>query len=166
MSSIKTLEEAKAYLYGSWAGNPKGSAFDPSCCAEAVWTGGRGSLEHQCRAKPGHGPDKLYCKAHARKHVSGIEAEVQTWYYTSTHSWKIEERKVSNATDLFVWLVSGDSARKTSRIDRWGTYWPTKEKAIKHLKDRANAQIENSKQSIKEAEKALESLAKATGAQP
>lgn len=153
MTHPTTAEEAKSVRYGTWAGHPKGNAFNPSLCAASVWSGGRGSTEHQCNSKPGHGPDGLYCKTHANKHFPTNEAE--TWFYTSFHGWKIEERKVSHFTDSFVWLVSGERARKTSRSDRFGTYWPTMELAARHLIDRAHRQISNSKRVIEEAESVL-----------
>lgn len=59
----KTKEEAKAYRYGTWAGNPKGVAFDPGRCAAEV-SDGWGFK--QCAKKPGSGHDALYCKTHAK----------------------------------------------------------------------------------------------------
>ena len=59
----KTKEEAAKLRYGVWGGEPNGHAFDPRHCAYEVsgdWMG------YQCYRKPGHGPDGLYCKQHAK----------------------------------------------------------------------------------------------------
>lgn len=58
-----TLEEARAYRYGRWAGKPRGYPHDPKQCAAEVPTGW---LYGQCSRKPGHGPAALYCKQHSR----------------------------------------------------------------------------------------------------
>lgn len=59
-----TKEEAEKVRYDKWSGNPKGFAYDQECCAYEISSGG---LPWQCSRKPGHGPDGLYCKQHARK---------------------------------------------------------------------------------------------------
>jgi hypothetical protein len=55
----KTREEAEKRRYGKWK-----VAWTPSSCAYDV-RGGR--YFNQCLRKPGHGPDGLYCKQHAKK---------------------------------------------------------------------------------------------------
>lgn len=54
-----TVAEAEAKRYNYWAGNPRGTAYDPKRCAGEV------SHDHylfyQCSRKPKTGPDKLYC---------------------------------------------------------------------------------------------------------
>lgn len=60
----QTIEAAKAYRYGEWAGVPRGYAFEPSCCAYEVLDGW---LFRQCSRKPGKGPAGLYCGTHAKK---------------------------------------------------------------------------------------------------
>lgn len=60
----KTRAEAEARRYGQWAGNPNGYRFKPSRCACEVSSK---YLLVQCSRKPGHGPDELYCKQHAKK---------------------------------------------------------------------------------------------------
>ena len=60
----RTREEAEAYRYGEWPGNPKGNAYLPARCAFEVSSGW---LFAQCARKPGHGPDELYCKQHAKQ---------------------------------------------------------------------------------------------------
>lgn len=52
------------HRYGKWAAYPNGHKFEPACCAYEV--GGK-YLSAQCSRKPGHGPDGLYCKQHAKK---------------------------------------------------------------------------------------------------
>lgn len=66
-----TKEEAARYRYGQWVGWPHGFAYNQSRCAYEV---GDAGFRHQCNRKPGHGPDGLYCKQHARM-VGGKETE-------------------------------------------------------------------------------------------
>ncbi len=58
--------------YGQWAGNPKGVTEDKECCIEEVWPSGRigGFVPYQCSRKRGYGPEKLYCKQHAKQRNS------------------------------------------------------------------------------------------------
>jgi len=63
----KTLEEAARTRYNSWAGNPNGNTYRPGRCAYEVQEPGRGIFFYQCLRKPGHGPDSLYCKQHAKR---------------------------------------------------------------------------------------------------
>ena len=65
----KTKEEAEAYRYGEWAGNPRGNAYDPSRCAEEVWHGMRSS---QCSKRNGKGAYDLHCGTHAKKYQGAI----------------------------------------------------------------------------------------------
>lgn len=59
----KTKAEAAEYRYNQWAGNPAGSQhIETRCAYEIFWT----FHSYQCSLKPGHGPDGLYCKQHAR----------------------------------------------------------------------------------------------------
>lgn len=51
--------------YGCWAGNPKGVAEDTEDCIEEVWSE-VSWIPYQCSRKRGYGPDKLYCKQHAK----------------------------------------------------------------------------------------------------
>ena len=57
----ETKAEAEAYHYGSWGA----IAYDPKRCAYEFYD--RNWLMFQCSRKPGHGPDELYCKQHAKK---------------------------------------------------------------------------------------------------
>lgn len=62
----KTLEEACKNRYRVWGGSPKGTPFDPTCCAYNVHDEGRSCLSHQCNRKPGKGAGGLYCGIHAK----------------------------------------------------------------------------------------------------
>lgn len=62
-----TLEEARAYSYCRWAGNPDGALYEPRRCAYEVPRVGGSVLFHQCARPNGHGPDRLYCRAHAKR---------------------------------------------------------------------------------------------------
>ena len=59
-----TRAEAEKYRYCTWAGDQKGRAFDPARCAHEVYERG---LFYQCSRKPGHGPDEIFCKQHAKR---------------------------------------------------------------------------------------------------
>lgn len=58
----RTRAEADAMRYGRWAGNPEGMLLRPCYCAYVIGD----TYLNQCSRKPGHGPDGLYCKQHAR----------------------------------------------------------------------------------------------------
>jgi len=58
-----TLEEARKYRYGCWAGAPKGHPYREGKCAAEVC---RDYIFHQCSRKNGYGPGGLYCKQHAK----------------------------------------------------------------------------------------------------
>ena len=60
----KSIEEAKEFRYGAWAGNPNGSRYNKGKCAFEVWSDG--FIARQCSRPTGYGPGKLYCKQHAR----------------------------------------------------------------------------------------------------
>lgn len=64
---IKTIEEARATTYGN--GMYK-RPYTEGNCADRVWESGRGAGSHQCHHKNGHGMGGLYCKIHAKKHLS------------------------------------------------------------------------------------------------
>jgi hypothetical protein len=55
--------------YCVWGGFPMGQAEDPTRCIEEVWPSDTTWYPHQCSRKRGHGPDGLYCKQHAKKHM-------------------------------------------------------------------------------------------------
>jgi len=57
----RTKAQAEAYRYSVWAGNPKGLEYRPERCAYEA------QLFYQCTRRPGHGPEALYCKQHAKK---------------------------------------------------------------------------------------------------
>lgn len=59
----RTKEEAQKLTYG-WYFNQR--SYCESKCAWRVWRTGRWSYDYQCSRKPGHGPDDLYCKQHAK----------------------------------------------------------------------------------------------------
>lgn len=52
-------------IYGKWGGNPNGTRENPDRCIEEVrpdW------VSQQCSRKRGHGPDRNYCKQHAKRY--------------------------------------------------------------------------------------------------
>ena len=98
----QTLEEARAYRYHVWAGNPKGNPYKEGCCSYEVYEGGRGTTFHQCSSANGHGPSGLYCKTHALK--AGGTTECGTWYRVESlnYSPHISAVKILKATDKSV----------------------------------------------------------------
>ncbi len=79
-TNFKTRAEAEKHRYGCWGGSPKGSAYDPACCAELIYGSERGAIGHQCSKKPGHGPDKLYCATHDPEQIKAKAVESQKKY--------------------------------------------------------------------------------------
>ncbi len=63
----KTLEEARSYKYGSWAGDPDGNEYKEGLCADEVYNSEPGPSFSQCLRKNGKGPDGLYCWQHVKK---------------------------------------------------------------------------------------------------
>lgn len=59
--------------YAVWAGNPSGTPYDPTRCAESV---SRNYVNEQCSRRRGHGPGELFCKQHAKWHVTASEERV------------------------------------------------------------------------------------------
>lgn len=60
----QTIEEAQAFKYNHWAGNPKDTKYQEGRCAYEVW--GNFCVSYQCSRKNGHGINGLYCKQHAK----------------------------------------------------------------------------------------------------
>ena len=64
----RTKEAAKKYIYGLTSFNPEGWFYSQHRCA---WEIRPCSLRlyspFQCNKAPGFGPDKLYCKQHAKR---------------------------------------------------------------------------------------------------
>jgi len=54
-------------IYGQWAGDPQGKKEDPKRCIEEVWPQIGRWNPYQCSRKRGFGPNRLYCKQHAKK---------------------------------------------------------------------------------------------------
>ena len=52
--------------YGTWAGSPKGTAEDVTCCVESVYPSYR-YIPSQCSRKRGFGLNGEYCKQHAKR---------------------------------------------------------------------------------------------------
>ena len=65
LSPPKTLEEARKYGYGDWAGNPQGHRYREGYCAYEIYPTDRW-MPYQCNRKNGHGINGLYCRQHAK----------------------------------------------------------------------------------------------------
>lgn len=148
-------KEAESIRYGAWAGHPKGNAYNPKYCAARTMTPGRGSLPTHCSRKPGHGPDGIYCKEHA---IEFFPTKEETWYETSNYSDSPKEVIVVNSSKQFVWLKSGDSARKTSRSLHGVRYWPSLQEANAHIISRLKSEIEATTARLKQLTARLKKL--------
>ena len=66
MNPPETIEEARAYRYGAWSGNPNGRGYMEGNCAYEAPIGG--TFRHrQCARPNGSKLAPLYCAMHARK---------------------------------------------------------------------------------------------------
>ena len=63
---MRTFHDYPHKRYGVGAMNPRGTKYDPTCCASAVYVDNWRS--HQCTRPSGHGDRALFCKQHARKY--------------------------------------------------------------------------------------------------
>lgn len=63
----RTADEAAKIIYGYRDSFRRGAAYNPSRCAYEVSDPPWYLDYYQCSRKPGHGPDGLYCKQHAKK---------------------------------------------------------------------------------------------------
>ena len=68
MSFPRTRQEAEKWNYGNSdaRGNYR-APYNPDRCAYAVTDPPWYIDQHQCSRKPGHGPDGMFCKQHAKK---------------------------------------------------------------------------------------------------
>jgi len=78
----KTIEEARVYKYGAWAGRPSGKKYDPARCMASVSPSVRGAISHQCQKKiwkdgfcKQHHPDTIEAKNDAREQKWQEESE-------------------------------------------------------------------------------------------
>jgi hypothetical protein len=135
----QTLEEAKAYRYHQWAGNPKGNSYREGHCAYEVYEGGRGATFHQCDNSNGHGPSELYCKTHALK--AGGAAEYSIWYAVSSlnYSPEIKAVKIIKFTDKSVWTEDGSRSQREGIGPFSREYYPTFYEARKRVMDHLHA---------------------------
>lgn len=64
-----TPEELKTKRYSVCFNRPQGWPYKPESCAAEVMENNVSNYKRlgQCRSKPGHGPDGLYCKKHAEQ---------------------------------------------------------------------------------------------------
>ncbi len=63
----KIRTEANTRTYGRDTGLYHANKYTPTRCAYDVSEPPWYIDSHQCSRKPGHGPDGLYCKQHAKK---------------------------------------------------------------------------------------------------
>lgn len=66
LNAPKTLNEARAYRYNKWAGNPDGIPYEEGKCAYSCHCP-TGFQFYQCTRKNGKGINGLYCGIHAKK---------------------------------------------------------------------------------------------------
>jgi hypothetical protein len=59
--------------YGCWAGNPSGRAENKENCVQQMFDQ---VIGRQCSKKRGYGPDKEWCKQHAKKLFGGTNDSI------------------------------------------------------------------------------------------
>ena len=62
----KTRAAAFGCRYGYTDTRFEGIPYDARHCAYRIYKHPSPMMSHQCSRRPGHGPDALYCKQHAR----------------------------------------------------------------------------------------------------
>ena len=62
-----TSADASTRTYGRDTGLYHAAKYTPTRCAYSVSGPSYYISSHQCSKKPGHGPDGLYCKQHAKR---------------------------------------------------------------------------------------------------
>ena len=109
-----TLEEARKTYYGTTYGakNLKSNYIEGRCAKGITVQEGMATYHHQCSRKNGHGPESLYCKAHAEAYIDHSDVETSTWYKMGTYD-TVKSVEVVKSTEHFVW-IKGESC-KTSR---------------------------------------------------
>jgi len=118
--------------------------------------GGRGSLPTQCRSKPGHGPDGIYCKTHALEH---FPESLGTWYksrfgYTNT----IEPVQVANFSGSTVTVITGHTSHRTKRSGSDYSYFPTFDEAKDWLIGKIEGRLKRAESDVVEYRKTLENV--------
>ena len=66
---MNTETEGPRKIYGNWAGNPRGTPYNPARCAANVYGSERGAIAHQCHKPRGFGQGELWCKTHDPERV-------------------------------------------------------------------------------------------------
>lgn len=86
----QTKKEAQQTRYGAWAGVPNGASYVPTRCAADVWSD---MLGHQCLRRPGHGPEGLFCKMHAKRNVERNRRAAEHDQHQKTTETACEEQR-------------------------------------------------------------------------
>lgn len=82
-------------VYGAWAGDEKGTPYNPDQCAQEVRDIHSSYQIYQCSRKKGYGPDGLYCKQHAPKETLPVTGVVY-YAYVSGAVWSISRLDLNN----------------------------------------------------------------------
>lgn len=144
--TIKSREQAENYRYNKWAGNPNGTKYTPSRCAYPVWSGGRGSMQHQCLRPCGYGPEGLFCQTHAPM----METNGSEWYHVYGDT--ITPVIVTKSTTEWVWT----GGRREKKHSPYYHYFETRDNAKKWIVHQAEKRIERLTEELGLAKTALE----------
>tara|TARA_R110000772_G_scaffold249530_2_gene363945 strand:+ start:74949 stop:75407 length:459 start_codon:yes stop_codon:yes gene_type:complete len=150
MENITTLEEARAYKFGVWAGNQNGQAYNEGKCVDTVW---KKFSSYQCVNKNGYGPEKLYCKKHAP-----VDKNTPTtiWYEVSTRfNYNIVEIKVISETEMQ--LIDNNGYRLKKR-DLHNIRFPSLKLAQDYLISIAKNNITDAEEQISKASEFINSV--------
>jgi hypothetical protein len=117
------------------------------CAAEVSYGDSRRTSYYQCPNKPGHGPDGLYCRAHAPL----VSEASETWWYVGRYSDEIKRRMASGSTEHTV-IVNGSRDKK---VTDYGRYFPTWEEAHAYVIQRAEDALRSARAALERAESDL-----------
>lgn len=153
MKPPTTRQEAEKTRYGQWAGNPGGHAFNPCYCAYEVTQSGRVALQSQCGNKPGHGPEKLYCKAHAV--MVDPPKSYTAWVVNVRHGHRCEPMEIIGESEKFVTTPDG---RRSAKATEWARIFTNEDEAKAFAIKRAEDKIAAAERTIAEARKFIATL--------
>ncbi len=105
---FKTIEEARAFRYNRWAGNPKGNDYLDGYCAEQVHEQGRGGMFYQCQRKVK--APALYCGQHKPGAAEARDAKMRA-------RWKADEARSSRNRSIAALNNAADLLRKAGKKD-------------------------------------------------
>lgn len=93
-------------IYGSWCGNPEGTAEDKIRCIATIYSthiSGR-----QCERKRGHGPNKAYCKQHNPERIKQVEDAKDKAYDDKYKKLKAQDKRNEILNEMATGLTNSE----------------------------------------------------------